>query len=640
LPVILFLILFPLLPAGLVLFTRHGTARTIIVVVSVAALIVSSVYLFAVSAGPAPAYFPLVVSVLNRVIVFTEIGLALLLTVIGIRSRRYWIPALALPQSAFLFFFEVFNSNPFGVPLQTRNVLYLDYFSLLMALIVSVVGGLILVFSLNYMREYHAHRPEMKDRSNVFFSLFFLFFSAMYGIVFSNHLTWLFFFWEVTTLVSFFLIGYPGTEEAKRNAGRALLYNLLGGLAFTAAIGVVWFRNHDVELQAIIARGAASIIPAGLLCVAAMTKAAQLPFSSWLKGAMVAPTPVSALLHSSTMVKAGVFLVIKLSPVLSGTLPGLLVALWGGLTFLIASFIAVSRRDAKEVLAWSTVSNLGLIVLCAAVGTAEAVWAAILLLIFHAVTKALLFLCVGLIEHRIGSRDIEAMDGLIRRLPRVAYLLIVGIAGIFLAPFGMLISKWAALKALVDVQPGLAVLVIFGGTATLFFWTKWLGKLTSVIGSDVGREGEDLEKGIKTSDWTALVSLAALTVGLCLLFPLVSSFLVDPYIGAIYRLRFSMSQGNILIMIVMLGMLLILPVFFMISLTRGRRRMEYFYTDGFLSGVNTRTPFRFYAAQGQVKKVETQNYYLEDLFGEKRLERIGNWVGVALIVCLGGAFFL
>ncbi len=639
-PVILFLILFPLVPAGLVLFTKHGPARTVIVVVSVVVLIVPSVYLFVMRGGQEPAYFPLAVSILNRVVVFVDIGLALLLTVIGFRSRRYWIPALALPQAAFLFIHELLASHPFGAPQHARSVLYFDYFSLLMALIVSVVGGLILIFSLNYMREYHAHRPEMKDRSNVFFALFFLFFSAMYGIVFSNDLTWLFFFWEVTTLISFFLIGYPKTEEAKRNAGRALLFNLIGGLAFTAAIGVLWFQNRELGLKAIIAGGAGSLIPAALLCFAGMTKAAQLPFSSWLKGAMVAPTPVSALLHSSTMVKAGVFLIIKLSPVLVGTLPGLVIALWGGLTFLIASFIAVSRRDAKGVLAWSTVSNLGLIVLCAAVGTAEAVWAAILLLIFHAVTKALLFLCVGLVEHRIGSRDIEAMDGLIRRLPKVTYILLIGIAGIFLAPFGMLISKWAALKALVDVQPALAVIVIFGGTATLFYWAKWLGKLTSVIGPDAALETANLEKEVKSGDWIALVSFAALTVGLCLLFPLVSSLLVDPYIGAVYHHSFSMSRGNILIMVVMLGMLLILPIFFMISLTRGRRKMEYFYTDGFLSGANTHTPFRFYAAQGQVKKVETQNYYLADLFGERRLERIGNWVSLGLIVCLGGVFLL
>jgi ech hydrogenase subunit A len=641
LPLILFLILFPLVPAGLVLFTKHGKVRNVIVIVSVLALAVPSIYLLVTSTGPAPVYSPLIVSILNKIILFSEIGIAVLLCIVAIRSRRWWILLLVIPQSAFLFYFEIFHTNPFGAAESMRNVLSVDYFSLLMALIVSVIGGLVLIFSLNYMKEYHAHRPGTKDRSNVFFALFFLFFSAMYGIVFSNHLLWMLFFWEVTTLVSFFLIGYPGTEEAKRNAGRALLFNLLGGIAFTAAIGIAFFKDGIVELQDLITRGPAiAMIPAVLLCVAGMTKAAQLPFSSWLKGAMVAPTPVSALLHSSTMVKAGVFLIIKLSPVFTGSLPGLAIALIGALTFLIAAFIAISCRDAKEVLAWSTVSNLGLIVLCAGVGSAEAVWAAVLLLIFHAAAKALLFLSVGLIEHRLGSRDIESMDGLVRRLPKVTYILLVGIAGMFLAPFGMLISKWAALKALIDVQPVLGVIVIFGGTATLFFWTKWLGKLTSAIGVEGKGDTAAPEKQVKAFDWTALGSLAALTIGLCLLFPLVSTFLVDPYIAMVYQRQFSMNSGNILIMLVMLGMLLVLPVIFMIGITRGRKKMEYFYTDGYLSGANTRTPFRFFAAQGQVKKIETQNYYLKNIFGEKRLAWVGTWLAVALLVCLGGALFL
>ena len=131
----------------------------------------------------------------------------------------------------------------------------------------------------------------------------------------------------------------------------------------------------------------AVLIPVILLAFAAMTKSALLPFSKWLLGAMVAPTPTSALLHSATMVKAGVYLLIRLAPVMSETLVGNMVALVGGFTFLIASMLAITVSDGKKVLAYSTISNLGLIAACAGVGTTETVWAAVLLVMFHAVSK-------------------------------------------------------------------------------------------------------------------------------------------------------------------------------------------------------------------------------------------------------------
>src|SRR5262249_19192293 len=151
---------------------------------------------------------------------------------------------------------------------------------------------------------------------------------------------------------------------------------------------------------------------------------AQLPFSSWLLGAMVAPTPVSALLHSSTMVKAGVYLVLRMAPLIAGATVGLLVAFVGAITFLVASLAAITTSDAKRVLAYSTVANLGLIILCGGIGTEAAVWAGVLLILFHAVAKCLLFLCVGVVEQRVHSRDIEAMSGLIKQMPRVAVMML------------------------------------------------------------------------------------------------------------------------------------------------------------------------------------------------------------------------
>ncbi len=222
------------------------------------------------------------------------------------------------------------------------------------------------------------------------------------------------------------------------------------------------------------------MFPAVLLAFAGLVKSAQMPFSPWLTGAMVAPTPVSALLHSSTMVKAGVYLLLKVSPVLNDTPAGICITFIGAITFLFASFIAVSQSDAKRVLAYSTIATLALIVMCAGVGTYEAAWSALLLIVFHAVAKSLLFLCVGVVDYKLDSRDIEDMDALIMRMPKVAAMMDIGLAGMFLAPFGMVISKAVTLQALVDVHPLLGVALAFGGGATMFFYAKWMGKTLMV----------------------------------------------------------------------------------------------------------------------------------------------------------------
>ena len=157
------------------------------------------------------------------------------------------------------------------------------------------------------MRDYHNHHKEFKDRRRYFFSLLYVFLGAMFGLVLSNDLIWMYFFWEITSVISFLLIGYTRTEEAIHNCFRALWMNLLGGCGFAA--GIVWagMKFNVTDMQSLILNdGAIIVTPVILLSFAALTKSAQLPFSKWLLGAMVAPTPSSALLHSATMVKARV----------------------------------------------------------------------------------------------------------------------------------------------------------------------------------------------------------------------------------------------------------------------------------------------------------------------------------------------
>ena len=559
----------------------------------------------------------------NLAMMVIEGGMGLYVIYVGLRARRPLIVALMLAQAGLMLWLELAQ----GSKLEAAQNFYVDKFSVIMALINGIVGGGICLYALGYMREYHevAHR-EVADRRPLFFGLLFIFMGAMFGIIFANNLVWLFLFWEITTLCSFLLIGYTQTEEARQNALRALVMNLAGGLAF--ALAIVWFHRQSgsIELQALItSKHSLALLPAALLCFAGITKSAQLPFCSWLLGAMVAPTPVSALLHSSTMVKAGVYLVLRMAPVITGTTVGLMVAMVGAVTFLVGSLAAITTSDAKKVLAWSTIANLGLIVMCGGIGTYQAVWAGVLLIIFHAVAKCLLFLCVGVVEQRLHSRDIEAMSGLVLNMPRVGVMMLVGMAGMFLAPFGMLISKWAVLKAVVDAYPALSVFIVFGSAATLFFWVKWMGKLLEVM-----KPRQSAEPALALGQAIALYGLAVATFLACLFFPLISSHFIEPYIFAVYGQTTSMAPGNIIIMIIMMMMIMLFPLSY-INYGRGVR-----VTDAYLGGANVPSSARFLGSGNAEHEVATNNYYLRGVVSEKWLARYGVLCSVVLLAIMVG----
>jgi ech hydrogenase subunit A len=330
----------------------------------------------------------------------------------------------------------------------------------------------------------------------------------MNGLVLANELRWFSFFWECTTLCSFFLIGHDGTEIARANAKRALFLNLLGGIALSG--GSLWAAADGgaTTLQGLMATKAA--VPALLLCMAALVKSAQMPFQSWLLGAMVAPTPVSALLHSATMVKAGSYLLLRLSPAFAGEPFMRWLALGGALTFTLTAALAIGQSNAKRVLAYSTISNLGLIVVCAALGTPMAYAAGLTLLIFHAVSKGLLFLCVGTIEQGIGSRDIEDMGDLVNRMPYTTLFASVGMISMLLPPFGMLLSKWIVVEASI-VSPPIMALTVLGSALSVVFWAKWIGRIQTTSTTE-HHGGEHLPRTVVAAN--GLLALAVFGGGL------------------------------------------------------------------------------------------------------------------------------
>ncbi|HWU36677.1 MAG TPA: proton-conducting transporter membrane subunit, partial [Candidatus Acidoferrum sp.] len=314
------------------------------------------------------------------------------------------------------------------------------------------------------------------------------------------------------------------------------------------------------------------------------------------------------------------------APVIAGTKVGYLVALVGSVTFLAGSLAAITTSDAKKVLAWSTVANLGLIVMCGGIGTYEAVWAGVLLIVFHATAKCLLFLCVGVVEHRLHSRDIEAMSGLILNMPKIAVMMQIGMAGMFLAPFGMLISKWAVLKAVVDSAPSMSVFLVFGSAATLFFWVKWIGKLLEVL-----RPRKPVPNGLALGENIALYGLSAVTFLACLFFPLISIWLVRPYVVGVFGQSASMSQGNLVIMTIMMVMIMLFPLSF-INYGRGVR-----VTDAYLGGANLHSSTRFLGSAIGEYDVTTNNYYLKGFVSEEWLSRWGEVCTIALLVLLAAA---
>ncbi|WP_418830631.1 NADH-quinone oxidoreductase subunit L [Paraeggerthella sp.] len=551
--------------------------------------------------------------------------IAVVILYFGIKYKNVWACVLAGVQVVGSLVFEF----GFAHDILVTEGLYLDSLSLLMAFIIGVVGSGICVYALGYMEDFQAHEPEgAKDRRPMFFALMFAFLSAMFLIVFSNNMMWVFTGWEITTVCSFLLIGFTRTEEAIKNAFRQIIMNLLGGIAFLVALFVMAIQFQTLSflefLQIGIQNPAMVALPVTALAFAGLTKAAQMPFHTWLLGAMVAPTPTSALLHSSTMVKAGVFMLIKLAPIMMACpVPAVMVILVGGFTFLFCSCMAISQSNAKRVLAYSTIANLGLIVACAGVGTPEAVWAASFLVLFHAIAKSLLFLCVGTAEHHIGSRDIEDMDLLFERMPRLARFMMLGIMVMFIAPFGMLIAKWATLVSFAETgQVALIIILAFGSAATFMFWAKWLGKL-----SGIAAQPENVEVSVHKSEWVSIMVMAVLVILCCVGLPVISWTVIDPYVYSVFgTIGQDISTTNLWI-----GS--ILSALVVVVLFAGLGRSKAKKADIYLAGVSRDNEARTFRNSLSGESTATaRNWYMEDYFGEKRLSPVGTALCTVVII--------
>lgn len=297
---------------------------------------------------------------------------------------------------------------------------FLDGLSLLFAIIVSGIGALVLVFSGGYL----AGRRGLGR----FYAFLLLFMASMLGLVLADNVITLFVFWELTSVSSYLLIGFDCEREPARKAAlQALLVTGLGGLALLAGLLMLGNSGGSLELSALrntgdVVRASPLYLPILLLVLAgAFTKSAQFPFHFWLPSAMEAPTPASAYLHSSTMVKAGVYLLARLHPVLGGTDEWFtLLTGFGGITMLAGAYFAVQQTYFKRLLAYTTVSALGMMVFLLGIGTEGAIAALVTFLLAHALYKGALFMVAGAVDHETGERNVEKLGGLRRAMPVTA----------------------------------------------------------------------------------------------------------------------------------------------------------------------------------------------------------------------------
>lgn len=346
------------------------------------------------------------------VALFPALALALLITLIPdilagdvIRYGFSWLPLLGLNFS-----------------------LQLDGLSLLFSLLILGIGLLVILYARYYLSE--------RDSMPRFYACLLLFMLAMLGIVLSGNLLQMWFFWELTSISSFLLISYWSHQaDARKGARMALTVTAAGGLALLAGILLIGEILGSYELSEVLSQTAilqqhqAYPVVLVLVLLGAFTKSAQFPFHFWLPNAMAAPTPVSAYLHSATMVKAGIFLLARLYPLLSGTeLWFLAVTLTGLATLLVGAYFALFQHDIKGLLAYSTISHLGLITLLLGLDTDLAAVAAIFHIINHAIFKASLFMTAGIIDHETGSRDMRKINGLWGFMPVTATLAMVASA--------------------------------------------------------------------------------------------------------------------------------------------------------------------------------------------------------------------
>ena len=460
----------------------------------------------------------------------------------------------------------------------------LDALSLIFSLLITGIGTLIYIYAYYYLNP--------KNSLSKLYALLMLFMAAMLGISLSNNLIILLVFWELTSISSFLLVGYwSNYDAAQRGARMALTITGMGGLAMLGGFILIGqiagtYQIDQLTMMASTIQNNGLFVPALLLILlGAFTKSAQFPFHFWLPNAMAAPTPVSAYLHSATMVKAGIFLVARLLPIFVGSaLFHNLVTTIGLLTLCMAAFFAIFKEDLKGLLAYSTISHLGLIMCLLGIGSPLAVAAAVFHIINHATFKAALFMLAGIIDHESGTRDLRKLSGLWQLLPFTATLTMITAASMAGIPLtnGFISKEMFFTELLANLSGGYVVLAAIVATLAGLFAVAYSVRLVHGVFFD-GDVGRNIPNKNAHEPPIGMRVPAIILATLCILVGIIPALLVENIVNAGTRASTQIASfGGVHLAIwhgfnlplLMSAIALICGVLFYLSLAKGGRIRE------------------------------------------------------------------
>jgi len=412
--------------------------------------------------------------IVNFLIVIYDFALLGYFLYQGIKHKNNLISVFAIVQLFLLIIVLLIVNHS-----NTANI-YVDKITAMFYLIVAIIGVPIAIFATKYM-EYG------EKGKHTFVAIVVWFLGVMNFAVSANNIEWFFALFETTTLASFLMIRFRGDKEAVNNANLALWMNQIGGIAILISLIILIKENGVYHFTDLLENHATAISLAalGFLSLSALIKGAQMPFHKWLLGAMIAPTPVSAILHSATMVKIAPYLLLRLSPVIQNTLLAKLLIITTGYVFVVAAVIALTQENFKKILAYSTISLLGLMMLAAVVGTPVAITASIVLIIFHAFAKGFLFVEAGVLEKVFNVKYIKDMRRLIERAPLTLMFIFFGFLNMTFIPFGTFIGKWIMIEEVSNfLQHGsYIILILYVGAGSAFLSILYM----KVLGISVRR---------------------------------------------------------------------------------------------------------------------------------------------------------
>ncbi|RMF03927.1 MAG: putative monovalent cation/H+ antiporter subunit A [Chloroflexi bacterium] len=458
------------------------------------------------------------------------------------RGAAGWILAL-LPIGIFIYFAtfvppvaegETFVFAQTWVPSIDISLSFnVDGLSLLFAMIISGVGALVIIYAGGYL----AHDRDI----NRFYVYILMFMASMLGVVLSDNVITIFIFWELTSITSFMLIGYYHEKPESRTAAlQALLVTGAGGLALMAGLVMMALVGGSWEISELLNRGdvitgSSLYVPILILVLAgAFTKSAQFPFHFWLPNAMAAPTPVSTYLHSATMVKAGIYLMARFSPALGGTQTWtVVVTSFGAVTMLLAAHMAWQKKDLKQILAYSTVSALGILTMLLGVGTHAALEAALVFLVVHSMYKGGLFMVAGAVDHEAGTRDIALLSGLRKAMPITgAAAVLAGLSMSGIPPFFGFVGKELIYESTTEFDMSAILLTVFAFlTNGLTITAALLVAHKPFFGSKLSAPKHPHEAPLTM--WLGPVTLGTLGLLFGLLAGWVGEFLIAPAVSAV-----------------------------------------------------------------------------------------------------------